>query len=114
MEEELRARLTTLKELAEQVDHSLTGAWVRMRRDLLAATAEFAASTDRSGRNRSGTRGARLHALAQAARPHEQPQAEGLSLLSLACSHQWHPSRREQYETSLRYCEPGQGLLLTL
>jgi hypothetical protein len=114
MEEELQARLATLKELAEQVDRSLTGAWVRMRRDLLAATTEFAASADRSGRNRSGTRGARLHALAQVARPHEQPQAEGLSLLSLACSHQWHPSRREPYATSLSHCEPGEGLLLTL
>jgi len=113
LEDQIQQGLGRMKSLTAEVDASLVGAWVRLRRDLLAATDAFAQSADRGGRNRTGTRGARLHALAQVVRPHEQHQAEGLSLLSLVASHQWHPSRIESYLTSLSHCKGPERLLLT-
>lgn len=113
LEDQIQQGLGRMKSLTAEVDTSLVGAWVRLRRDLLAATDAFAQSADRGGRNRSGTRGARLHALAQVVRPHDQGQAEGLSLLSLVASHQWHPSRIESYLTSLSSCKGPEMLLLT-
>lgn len=113
LEDQVQQGLGRMKSLTAEVDASLVGAWVRLRRDLLAATEAFAQSADRGGRNRTGTRGARLHALAQVVRPHDQDQAEGLSLLSLVASHQWHPSRIESYLTSLESCRVPERLLLT-
>jgi len=113
LEKRQQESLARLKPLAAQVEDGLVGAWLRLRRDLAAATKAFAGSADRSGRNRLGTRGARLHALAQVAAPHGETQDQGLSLLSLAASHQWHPSRIEAYITSITTCEGPICLLQT-
>lgn len=113
LESSIQQGLKRMKSLAAEVDARLLGAWARLRRSLLAATESFATSADRGGRNRVGARGARLHGLAQVVRPHEQSQDEGLSLLSLIVSHQWHPSRIESYLTTLESCNEPEILLRT-
>lgn len=93
-----------LKPLAEEVDARLTGSWLRLRRDVRSAVEEFAERADRAGRNRVGIRNTRLHSLAQAIRPHDQPQERGLSLLTAIASFQLDYHDFSAYLTSLGSC----------
>ncbi len=96
--------LTALKPLAEEVDARLTGSWLRLRRDVRSAVEEFAERADRSGRNRVGIRNTRLHALAQAIRPHDQAQERGLSLMTAIASFQLDYHDFSAYLTILSGC----------
>jgi hypothetical protein len=102
--EEHGKHLEKLKRLAEEVDVSLVGAWLRMRRDVCGSLEEFAERADRCGRNRVGIRNARLHALAQAVRPHDNAQESGLSFLSAIASYQLNWQDFSGYLTTLKDC----------
>ena len=80
----LERHLRTLEDLVAAEDAGLLGTWSRLRRQTKRALAEFRARAERNARNRSGIRGARLHALAQALRPLDRPQEEHLGLLAAA------------------------------
>ncbi len=105
--------LQQLKPLAADVDPSLVGAWVRLRRNLRQELDDFAERADRCGRNRSGIRRARLHALAQALRPHGQAQETHLSLCTAMASFQLDVRQPSSLLTSFLCCEGGQKLLHT-
>lgn len=98
------SHLSALKPLAEEVDARLTGSWLRLRRDIRSAVEEFAERADRSGRNRVGIRNTRLHSLAQAIRPHDKPQEQGLSLMTAIASFQLDYHDFSAYLTTLSGC----------
>ena len=98
------SHLAALKPLAEEVDARLTGSWLRLRRDVRSAVEEFAERADRSGRNRVGIRNTRLHALAQAIRPHQQAQEHGLSLITAIAGFQLDYHDFSAYITTLKGC----------
>lgn len=114
LKEHAEARLKRLKGLAEEVDSSLVGAWVRFRRDLRGAVDEFASKAERCGKNRLGVRAARLHALAQALRPHDQAQEDGLSLLSAVASFPMDWRELSGPTTTLSACGSAKEAVLTL
>jgi hypothetical protein len=99
--ETVESECAGLRPLAEAVDPQLLGAWRRMRREIRSALLAFARSADRSGRNRAGLRGARLHQLAQGLRPLDLPQEEGLSLLAAASLFQLEIADADRYATRL-------------
>lgn len=105
--------LAQMRALSEQVDASLVGAWVRLRRNLRESLDEFAERADKCGRNRGGIRRARLHALAQAWRPHDKPQEEGLTLLSAVHSYHLDLAAIETYRTMHRHCLVPETVLRT-
>ncbi|MGB0951919.1 MAG: hypothetical protein ACPG31_01720 [Planctomycetota bacterium] len=113
LRESLETKLAAMKPLSEQVDPSLVGAWVRLRRNLRESLDEFASRADKCGRNRGGIRRTRLHSLAQAWRPHDQAQELGLTLLSAVCSFQLNLSNIDGYRTTLGGCVGRESVLRT-
>lgn len=113
LRETAETSLATMKALAQLVDPSLVGAWVRLRRNLRESLDEFSDRADKCGRNRGGIRRTRLHALAQAWRPHDQTQEDGLSLMSAVCSYQLDLSTTEAYRTTLCGCVGPESVLRT-
>lgn len=113
LRESTESTLAAMKDLAEQVDPSLVGAWVRLRRNMRESMDEFADRADKCGRNRGGIRRTRLHALAQGWRPHDQPQELGLTLLSAVCSFQLDLSNIDAYRTTLGGCVGRESVLRT-
>lgn len=105
--------LSEMKNVAEQVDPSLVGAWVRLRRNMRESLDEFADRADKCGRNRGGIRRTRLHALAQGWRPHDRAQEDGLSLMSAVCSFQLDLGAQDAYRTTLGRCEGTESVLRT-
>ena len=112
LRETLDNQARQLRPLAEEVDPHLLGAWRRMRRELRSSVQDFARSADRSGRNRSGLRGARIHQLAQGLRPLDLPQEEGLSLLAAAALFQLAVRDSDRYVTRLAAGGSAESLLL--
>lgn len=102
--EDNERHLAALKPLAEEVDARLAGSWLRLKRDVRSAVEEFAERADRSGRNRVGIRNTRLHSLAQAIRPHDQPQERALSLMTAIASFQLDYHDFSAYLTTLVSC----------
>lgn len=113
LRESVEGQLLAAKKVAAEVDPSLVGAWVRLRRILREALDTFAERADRCGRNRGGIRRARLHGLAQALRPHGGPQETGLSLLSAAASFPLEPAHPPTLPTSFSPCAGAEMLLRT-
>jgi hypothetical protein len=105
-------QLAALKPLAEEVDTKLIGSWARLRRDWRSSMTEFAERADRAGRNRVGIRNMRLHGLAQAICPHDQPQELGLSFLTAIASFQLGYQDFSGYLTTLSSCAPGENVQL--
>lgn len=86
LKEDVDRHLKVLEAAAEEEDPALLGAWTRLRRELRRSLQGFQERADRHARSRRGIRGARIHALAQALRPGDRPQEEGLSLLMAAAA----------------------------
>ena len=78
--------LAALEEAVQDEEPQLLGAWTRLRRESGRALREFRRRVERSQRNRSGIRGARLHALAQGLRPHDEAQERHLGLVVAAAA----------------------------
>lgn len=97
-------KIAELKPLAEQVDPKLIGSWARLRREWRSSMAEFSERAERAGRNRAGIRNTRLHSLAQALRPHNKHQEQGLAFLSACASFQLNYHDFSDYLTTLSHC----------
>jgi hypothetical protein len=104
--------MAQLKPLAQEVDSKLIGSWARLRREWRSAMTEFSERADRAGRNRVGIRNTRLHGLAQAVRPHDAPQEQGLSLLSAFASFQLGYRDFSGYITTLDACAGQENVQL--
>ena len=113
LRESTEQHLREAKPIAAKVDPSLVGAWARLRRNLRESLDEFAERADRCGRNRSGIRRTRLHALAQALRPQGGPQEDGMSLFSAMASFQLDPQKNATQLTSFEGCSRAEKLLRT-
>lgn len=109
---EISRRARLMAPLAEEVGEQLLGALRRMRRDLRFAVGNFARSADRSGRNRTARRSTRVHQLAQALRPLDLPQEQGLSLLAAVALFHLEFQNPVRYRTSLPTGGHADSLLL--
>lgn len=102
LRDELDRRLAELERAVQAEDVSLLGTWSRLRRQTRAASRDFLLRAERNARNHQGIRGARLHALAQALRPLDQPQEEHLGLLCAAALFELDLGRLEQAVEGVR------------
>lgn len=113
LREAMSEHLSAVKERSADVDPNLIGAWSRLRRNMREDLDQFAAKAERCGNSRHGILRHRVHALAQALRPHDLPQEDHLSLMSAATSFQLHYQDQERCITSLNACQGPERLLRT-
>lgn len=99
-------------ELAIEEEPDLRGNAHRLRRQVRRATDDFLRSAERVARNRAGIRGARLHALAQALRPHGEPQEERLGLAAAAALFGLDLDRLAEHAATFARAPAGTPLLL--